>query len=655
MRWNRIFDPKAGTEIDSDAAPSAPTRIASRAAVASATSVAAPTTPSASATATTTGAVSATSPVPTWISALKDAALKADLSADAASGTITKAQLGAALADLAGELSSRGLTLSASQLADLKAIAANIASMGSSAYLQFITKALVNGNAANAWWTGGAATSVALGNLATGSSATKLQELIGKWFSGTDLPASAVSMDGHPDFTISYSRVSAPLFGASGPSLSDVNQGYLGDCYLLAPLAEAASQDPAAITSMITDNGDGTYGVRFYVNGAARYVTVNTQLADGGWEFNHGANLWASLIEQAYAEAQAQGLITGNPPYADGNSFSSIGNGGSPEFALEEITDASAITDFNADSSNSGWDRAVYNRSLSGGVIASNLTTSAVLSTLDADLLVGDDLVLTSLTYAWDSSGALTLIADHAMSITGYDAATGLLQIRNPWGGSNSYWDTTFEISLSTLLADGDTITVDNVGTASSVAAAPVVAASALQSMAQVKTFSVSDAVANVDGGLAGLKADGKLTSVTVTGTSGADALVLTGLKAATTIAMGGDSDAAALTNFTQKSAGVGAASGISLGSGYDSIALGSGSDTIAFSLGAASGVESVTAFNSAYDILSVTLNGASLEQTLVGGGDWISSSTDLTHGVYLAGVKSVQKAAISNGVATIA
>ena len=50
-------------------------------------------------------------------------------------------------------------------------------------------------------------------------------------------------------------------------------------------------------------------------------------------------------------------------------------------------------------------------------------------------------------------------------SIYGYDQTTGLLEIRNPWGtmSSGQYWDTTFEVSLATLLADGDTIAVDNV------------------------------------------------------------------------------------------------------------------------------------------------------------------------------------------------
>ena len=52
------------------------------------------------------------------------------------------------------------------------------------------------------------------------------------------------------------------------------------------------------------------------------------------------------------------------------------------------------------------------------------------------------------------------------MSVYGYDSATGMLDVRNPWGTmSGQYWDTTFEVSLSTLLSDGDTITADNNGT----------------------------------------------------------------------------------------------------------------------------------------------------------------------------------------------
>ncbi len=200
---------------------------------------------------------------PSWISGLKDTVLNADFTKFSSAGSITEAEMTTSLNDLASELTSSKTTLSASQLTDLKTIASNIGSMGASAYLQFITNALVNGNAANATWTGGGSTSVALGNLATGFTAAKLNELTGKWFLGTDLPSSTVSMSGASTFSVKYSTVTSPLYGASGPTMSDVNQGYLGDCYLLSSLAEVANQDPSAINSMITNNGNGAYGVRF--------------------------------------------------------------------------------------------------------------------------------------------------------------------------------------------------------------------------------------------------------------------------------------------------------------------------------------------------------------------------------------------------------
>ncbi len=115
--------------------------------------------------------------------------------------------------------------------------------------------ALVNGSAANANWTGGTAKAVTPGNLATGASATQLTELIRKWFLGTDLSSSSVAMSGSSTFSISYTTSAGPLFAASGPTMSDINQGYLGDCYLLSGLAEVTKQNASSITS----NGNGTY------------------------------------------------------------------------------------------------------------------------------------------------------------------------------------------------------------------------------------------------------------------------------------------------------------------------------------------------------------------------------------------------------------
>jgi Calpain family cysteine protease/Putative Ig domain len=418
--------------------------------------------------------------VPSWISSLTDSILKADMSAAAADGTVTEAEMAKLFTDLGSSLTTSKATLSSSQFTDLKTISADLAvGETASSYLTYVTNALVNGNAANAKWTGGAASASVLGNLSVGATATQVNELDGKWFLGTDLPSCTVQLSGSAAFTVTYKASSSPLFAAGGPSVNDVNQGHLGDCYLLSSLAEVAKQNPSLIQSMITDNGNNTYGVRFFVNGAAEYVTVNNSLANGGTIFNNGPDLWASLIEKAYAQAQSISLIAGTN-YNYGNSFTTIGNGGYAEYALGEITGASQITDFYA--SGSSWSKYVYNSSLSTQSTAFGLSTGSVLATLVADLAKGDDLILSSWTNATDAVGKTTLVASHAMSIYGYDSATGNLQIRNPWGtAGGQYWDTTFEVSLATLLADGDTITVDNVGAATTVAAPILLAQTASQ------------------------------------------------------------------------------------------------------------------------------------------------------------------------------
>src|ERR1700730_6928504 len=368
---------------------------------------------------TTTTATTSSTPLPSWVNTLQTASIKADMATADVNGTVTYAGLENLLLDLDSKLSSSKTTLTSAEMADLKTIVANLNNgMSTSAYLTNIMKSLVNGNAANATWTGGGAAPTALGNLAVGASATQLSELIGKWVLGTDLPSSHVYMEG-ANFSVSYSTSTKPLFAASGPSMSDVNQGYLGDCYLLSSLAEVACQNSGLISSMFTSNGNNSYGVKFYVGGVAQYVTVNNSLANGGSEFNSGADIWASLAEKGYAQLQASGVVTGN--YINsGNSWCTIGNGGAPEYALEEITGASKITDFM--SGGTSWYNIAYNSSLSFTGYTSGNSTMSVLDTLAADIAKGDDVILSSYTNARDSSGKITLVASHAMSIYGFDS-----------------------------------------------------------------------------------------------------------------------------------------------------------------------------------------------------------------------------------------
>jgi len=474
--------------------------------------------------------------VPSWISALTDAVLKTDMTAASAGGAVSETAMARLFSDLGAELTASKTTLSAGQISDLKTIAADL-NVGetASSYVTYVANALIGGNAANAKWTGGAASTGAMGNLAVGSTATQVVELDGKWFLGTDLPSSTVAMSGAATFSVSYSAVANPAFGAGGPSMNDINQGYLGDCYMLASLAEVAKQEPSLIQSMITNNGNNTYGVRFFYGGSAQYVTVNDSLADGGGVFNSGTNIWASLVEKAYAQVQASGDITGNNVNY-GNSFSTIGNGGAPEYALEEITGASTITDFYANGSS--WSRYAYSNTFSVQSASSGFTTASVLATLATDLAGGSDVVLSSRTQSADSRGYITLVANHALSIYGYDSATGQLEIRNPWGTeSGQYWDTTFEVSLNTLLADGDTISIDNMTAsgASVVTGALVSAAAGLQANPAITSFSVCDSWANVSTALTVLAGDTKLSSIALTGV-GTAPLALTAAQYSTDV-----------------------------------------------------------------------------------------------------------------------
>ena len=585
---------------------------------------------------------------PPWISGLTDSSLKSDITTILNSGTCTQAQMTLVFEDLVAEVQSG--TVTSSQLSDLKTIAANLGALGASSYVQYITNALVNGNIDNATWTGGGS-AVKLGNLAAGSSATVLSELSDKWFLGADDPSKTVSMSGSASFTVTYKASADPLYGAGGPAMSDINQGDLGDCYLLSSLAEVANQDPNAILSMITDNGNSTYGVRFNFGGAVYYVTVDNTLPDGGAVFNNSPNIWASIVEKAFAEWAGEYALNGWTSY--NNSFTTIGNGGDPAYALEAITGATSIRDIYANGSS--WISYTMNNRLNWTGVWASETNAALLSDIAASLAVGDDVELSSYTNA-TSGGKITLVADHAMSIYGFDAATNMVEIRNPWGTSGgSSVDTTFEISLQTLLSAGDIIAIDNAGTATSVTGASVAASSALQSMSKVKSFSVSDTAADIAAGLSSLKAETKLSSLTVTGTSGADTFNLTGLTAAATVNLGTDAGRATVTGLKATAAGLDSATSLNLGaaSAYDMLTLGSGAATVDYTLG--TGVLDVANFSAAHDLLSINLNGGSLMQTILGGGDWISSTADPTQGVYLAGITSAQKVTLGNGMATVA
>nr|WP_294565545.1 C2 family cysteine protease [uncultured Rhodopila sp.] len=197
----------------------------------------------------------------------------------------------------------------------------------------------------------------------------------------------------------------------SAISVADINQGQIGDCFLLSSIGELALFHPASIISMIHPNSNGTETVTLHEasNGtlpgfgttsfASVSVTVTNSFPNNA--VNNGANqdvsgnskeIWAQVLEKAVATL-------------DGG-YNAIANGGSPVLAMEELT----------------GDPATY------------MSPAALtLANLDQFVAAGDLI-------AMDTSSAaglpFNLVSNHAYMFEGVTMQGGvpMLTLGNPWG-----------------------------------------------------------------------------------------------------------------------------------------------------------------------------------------------------------------------------
>ena len=234
---------------------------------------------------------------------------------------------------------------------------------------------------------------------------------------------------------------------------NDVDQGRLGDCYLIAALGALAHKNPEAIKDMIKDNGDGTYTVTFYDTNPDRYrfpfstggfmdfnttpelvpveVTVDADvpMKDGHPIYagfgDSGTEMWVMLIEKAYAK------------HFGNDSYEGI-EGGRPGRAMEHITGSPSLKQslvtvkadpLNPWGSASNWDSIIPGWHEFG---------------ID-DLARWDDkgYALTASTYD-DKNESRPLFdngdlsTDHAYYITDVNQADNTVTLQNPWGWQNS-------------------------------------------------------------------------------------------------------------------------------------------------------------------------------------------------------------------------
>ncbi len=130
-----------------------------------------------------------------------------------------------------------------------------------------------------------------------------------------------------------------PIFSRE-PTPDDVNQGGIGDCYLVAALASIARTNPAHIYNMIKDNGDGTVVVKMWkptdTGAVATYLKITKSIVSGD-RHSDGA-LWVALLEKAYATiglAVPKGKSLLAPV---SKSYAKMGDGGHSDTAFFILT-----------------------------------------------------------------------------------------------------------------------------------------------------------------------------------------------------------------------------------------------------------------------------------------------------------------------------
>jgi hypothetical protein len=198
---------------------------------------------------------------------------------------------------------------------------------------------------------------------------------------------------------------------ASAISAYDINQGQMGDCYLLSSIGELALFHPTWITRMIQSNANGTETVTLYdaANGslpnigatAYKPVAINVTNSFPGNAVNSGASqdvyngqkeIWVQVLEKAVATLYG--------------GYNGIANGGIPSIAMEELT----------------------------GCTATSVSPASVsLQQLQSAISAGD-----LITFDTGGSGNLpyAMFGDHAYMFNSLSTVNGTVMVNllNPWG-----------------------------------------------------------------------------------------------------------------------------------------------------------------------------------------------------------------------------
>jgi len=224
----------------------------------------------------------------------------------------------------------------------------------------------------------------------------------------------------------------------------DIQQGEIGDCWVLSAIGDLAIESPSSIQNMITNDGNGTYTVKLYNSlsltaevTSQNYLsygigdtgltqvteTVTNVLGQGGTlgilgdaqqavpetDSNGNTEIWVDVLEEAVAQ-----LFGG---------YNVIGAGGLPYAVFEALTGQASSTVLSP----------------------ADMGSSSMVATLLKDASAGD---LISFSSSIVNAGVNTinpynLVTDHAYMFDGFTTINGQTDVLllNPWGVGEAFAD----------------------------------------------------------------------------------------------------------------------------------------------------------------------------------------------------------------------
>ncbi len=140
---------------------------------------------------------------------------------------------------------------------------------------------------------------------ATSSEAATNLHRISRFENGADMTLDGDEIADPTDRSYYRDFSDRPLFADDGPSVDDIDQNALGDCYFMSSMGAMALANQNAVYQTVVDLGDGTYAVRF---GGDQFYRVDADLPTSGpssWAPVYAGlgvdnSLWAAICEKAY-------------------------------------------------------------------------------------------------------------------------------------------------------------------------------------------------------------------------------------------------------------------------------------------------------------------------------------------------------------------